>query len=195
MPRGRKGRKAGRQPGPHPPVCPSCGRGRAKIRHGHCEGCLPSLAVQLAEQRQARSAESTIRKYGITPELHAQLFFEQKGVCAICKDLARSKKGDGQRGLVVDHDHETGEVRGLLCSSCNTGIGFLGDEQEWLTRAAKYVGERDVASRRNRLAKLEERLDNLRSQGVALPAHMVIHAEKLRRYVELRGEIQERTKT
>jgi hypothetical protein len=41
--------------------------------------------------------------------------------------------------LVVDHDHNTGAVRGLLCHSCNTGLGHLGDSVETLARALDYL--------------------------------------------------------
>lgn len=59
----------------------------------------------------------------------------QNGLCAICL-----KKPD--HDLRVDHDHETGKVRGLLCSNCNSGIGFL-DEDPKLFDAAKAYCERN----------------------------------------------------
>lgn len=58
------------------------------------------------------------KRYGITPEERGTMEASQSGLCGICKKQAR---------LVVDHDHVTGKVRGLLCFSCNTAIGLLGD--------------------------------------------------------------------
>jgi Recombination endonuclease VII len=54
---------------------------------------------------------------------YPELFEAQGGVCAICG------KPPGERALHVDHDHETGQVRGLLCYSCNTKLGWL--ELRW----------------------------------------------------------------
>jgi hypothetical protein len=56
-------------------------------------------------------------------------------VCAICRQPERTPG----RALAVDHDHATGEVRGLLCGNCNRGIGFLGDSAELLESAAGYL--------------------------------------------------------
>lgn len=59
----------------------------------------------------------------------------QGGGCAICGE------GPGDRfHLVVDHDHQTSEVRGLLCTACNVGIGNLRDDPDLLRRALAYLG-------------------------------------------------------
>jgi hypothetical protein len=55
----------------------------------------------------------------------------QGGLCKICGKEKR---------LVVDHCHETGQVRGMLCFSCNTGIGQLGDSVDMLKAAIAYLG-------------------------------------------------------
>ena len=70
------------------------------------------------------------RKYGLTPRSYEALFLSQDGVCAIC---GKPKK------LVVDHNHETGAVRGLLCGHCNTGIGRFADNAGLLERAIDYL--------------------------------------------------------
>ena len=59
-------------------------------------------------------------KYGITVEQYDQMMDEQGGTCKICKSLDPT----GRR-LAVDHCHETGRVRGLLCPSCNTALGRI----------------------------------------------------------------------
>ena len=61
------------------------------------------------------------------------------GRCWIC---ARPEKAEGRR-LAIDHDHRTGAVRGLLCTSCNRRLGSTNDP-EWLRRAAEYL---EVAAR------------------------------------------------
>jgi hypothetical protein len=61
----------------------------------------------------------------------------QKGCCAIC-GVHQNERSDG-KDLAVDHDHETGEVRGLLCTNCNTGIGQLQEDPEVLLKAIEYL--------------------------------------------------------
>ena len=70
------------------------------------------------------------RQYGITPEDYDRMHTAQHGRCGIC--LKEMK-------LVVDHDHATGRVRGLLCRPCNRSIGQLGEDADTLRRAAEWV--------------------------------------------------------
>ena len=58
---------------------------------------------------------------------------EQGGVCAICGG------DENGRTLAVDHDHQTGQIRGLLCSKCNVAIGYLSDSLEILKNAFAYL--------------------------------------------------------
>ena len=60
---------------------------------------------------------------------------EQNGRCAICG----VPEYELPSRLYIDHDHETGKVRGLLCPSCNTGLGHLKDDPEVLLRACIYL--------------------------------------------------------
>jgi hypothetical protein len=86
------------------------------------------------EMRQHSLGLRLVRQYGITPDDYQRLNDEQGGVCAICKRDQR----DGKR-LAVDHNHETGAVRGLLCAHCNMGLGQLGDTPEHLRAALAYL--------------------------------------------------------
>lgn len=72
--------------------------------------------------------------YGITVEKYNEMLAQQNGCCAIC-----SKE---HPKLVVDHSHATGNVRGLLCRSCNTGIGCLKESREIFSSALAYLEER-----------------------------------------------------
>jgi hypothetical protein len=74
------------------------------------------------------------RKYGISSATYARAFQAQKGRCAICKSSQTSKKG-----WHVDHDHETGQFRGILCHRCNIGLGLFADSPKLLARAARYI--------------------------------------------------------
>lgn len=72
--------------------------------------------------------------YGIGIDDVERLSEEQGGTCAICREVCST----GQE-LAVDHCHDTGKVRGLLCSNCNTGIGKLGDDPARLRAAVRYL--------------------------------------------------------
>lgn len=72
------------------------------------------------------------KKYGLTPDEH-KLLIELDPVCAIC--------GSSDR-LAVDHCHDTGRVRGRLCMSCNTGLGFFRDKTDLLRSAIEYLETR-----------------------------------------------------
>ena len=74
--------------------------------------------------------------YGITPEKYDEMLAAQGGVCAICKSEDTKHKSDK---FNIDHNHTTGEVRGLLCGSCNTALGLFGDSVDTLMSAAAYL--------------------------------------------------------
>jgi len=74
-----------------------------------------------------------LRKFGISKEEYVEILGTQNEVCAICG-------GDNNgRPLYVDHDHNTGEVRGLLCGKCNSGLGLFNDSIELLNKASAYL--------------------------------------------------------
>lgn len=83
-------------------------------------------------------------KYGMTIDDWDRMYAQQGGKCACCKD---------EFGMLpaVDHCHKTGAVRGILCSECNTGLGFLGDSVDGLSQAETYLW-----TARNVLAELAE---------------------------------------
>lgn len=73
-----------------------------------------------------------ISRYGITREQYDKMILFQNGVCAISMVQKEEK-------LYVDHDHFTGNVRGLLCGSCNRALGLLKDSPEFLLKAIQYL--------------------------------------------------------
>ena len=73
-------------------------------------------------------------KYGISPEQYLEMWEAQEGKCKICG----KKLPDGEY-LHVDHDKETGEVRGLLCGDCNKGLGLFKENPKNFEMAIKYV--------------------------------------------------------
>lgn len=81
------------------------------------------------------------REYGICLKDFRKLLNEQRNRCFICQCLANDDGVVIETGklLVVDHDHKTGDVRGLLCHHCNSGIGMFRDNPQSLTRAIEYL--------------------------------------------------------
>ena len=74
------------------------------------------------------------RKFNITTEQYETMLNNQGGVCYICQNLC-----DTGFFLAVDHDHNTGIIRGLLCKNCNSGLGMFKDNQESMRRAIEYL--------------------------------------------------------
>ena len=84
------------------------------------------------------------RNYNLTVDQYDEILNSQNGGCAICKKKEISKDKNGIiKSLAVDHDHETGEIRGLLCQKHNQGLGFFQDSIEMLENAIKYLKLRD----------------------------------------------------
>lgn len=94
-----------------------------------------ALKLDNAKTAKRKAKDRRLRKtYGITITEYDRMLKEQKGVCWICH---RPPK---KRALAVDHDHKTGQVRGLLCSNCNYGMGrYFKENAEHLRRAAEYL--------------------------------------------------------
>ena len=94
--------------------------------HHHCKAC--------------RKIES-LKKYNLSLEEYDLLVEEQNNKCAICGTT--ENKGTAKNGRwQIDHNHKTGEVRGLLCQSCNLGLGCLQDSPEILSKALSYLLEK-----------------------------------------------------
>lgn len=85
-------------------------------------------------------ANRYIREYGITQEDYNLILEKQQFKCAICDTPSNDILKSGiPKNFAVDHDHESGRVRGLLCSNCNRGIGLLKDDCDLLHRAIEYL--------------------------------------------------------
>lgn len=101
------------------------------------------------ERAHKSSYNSYLKKnFGITIEEFEDLLKKQNYLCACCGRHKDSNVSDGHgkvRRLAVDHDHSTGKIRGLLCTYCNVGIGYLGDSAEGLNKALAYLN-RNLAS-------------------------------------------------
>jgi hypothetical protein len=128
---------------PHPrceegrfPTCKACraARGRADYALNR-EAILEALRNRRANRRDElvdyERKRSLRRKYGMSPEEYEARVAVQSGCCAIC--------GTAVDRLSVDHCHETGGLRGLLCKMCNVGLGLFRDNPDRLRNAAAYL--------------------------------------------------------
>ncbi len=79
--------------------------------------------------------------YNLSPEQYLQMIENQDNKCAICNklEMIKTNKGDKIRSLSIDHHHESGRVRGLLCSRCNQAIGYMFEDIEILKSAIEYL--------------------------------------------------------
>lgn len=98
----------------------------------YCDSTFkPNSGRQLFCNRQCKIDHNAATLYKVPISELRRMRSEQDNACAICRRVTK---------LNVDHDHATGAIRGLLCVTCNTGLGKLGDDVENLRRALAYLG-------------------------------------------------------
>jgi hypothetical protein len=90
------------------------------------------LRTRYARKAEEQAEDKLSLKYDMTAS-YSEMLIAQGGVCAVC-----GKPPDRYR-LCVDHDHETGKVRALLCHSCNRALGYAGDDPRRLRALAEYL--------------------------------------------------------
>jgi hypothetical protein len=127
-------------------VCPDCGEGQrdmfyldargnktnARCRECHKLYCNTNWHSKTPLEKQASRVRAM---YGMEPEDYFSMHEKQDGKCAICQSAPTT-----QRGLHLDHCHETGAIRGLLCHNCNIALGCFNDNPALMMRAIKYLG-------------------------------------------------------
>lgn len=107
-------------------------RVRARIR-------TPDQRTADAEYSRLRKRRLTAQSFGLTVEELDRLEAECNGRCEICGDLQTGTNRGRVKALAIDHDHETGIFRGLLCDNCNRGLGHFRDNPELLRAAIEYL--------------------------------------------------------
>jgi hypothetical protein len=112
----------------------------------YCKSCHREKTVDHrtnAQKNKSWRARWLASKYGLAERDYSLMLLQQGGVCAICEKAETSTNKHGTvKMLAVDHDEETGIIRGLLCEQCNTGIGKLRHDPLLMLKAAEYVNLR-----------------------------------------------------
>ena len=110
--------------------------------HGKCKSCYVKKQQENYDQIKKRD-ENLKRVYGIGIEEYNTLLEKQNNRCAICESTdpkgRKSGRGGGVDVFYVDHDHKTGNVRGLLCNICNRTMGYVGENSNVLEEMIKYL--------------------------------------------------------
>jgi hypothetical protein len=102
--------------------CRLCENARSRVYHNNNKEKIRRLHV-INHRR---------KRYGLNEEQYDAMILSQNNLCAICNKPSH-------KTLHIDHNHTTGKVRGLLCSNCNTGIGFFKEDIASLYRAIEYL--------------------------------------------------------
>lgn len=110
---------------------------------GKCAPCYQKVNNKGWRQRNARKLAmgARARKHGLSPNELVELHTRQAGRCANarCTNQYELYYDDHRNGLQIDHDHDTGTVRGLLCKPCNSALGHAKDDLERLRGLVEYL--------------------------------------------------------
>ena len=134
-------------------VCPSCETSlpisafaiNKAGRVGHARAYCKPCGVAKNRLRRQQNPEHVLnierkskfkRQYGISLEQYEEMLQNQGHGCAIC---GAKKPSERTKYFAVDHCHDTGKVRGLLCTKCNRGLGLFNDRTDMLQKAIKYL--------------------------------------------------------
>lgn len=99
-----------------------------------CAECM----TRIRDERGTDRAYKIKRLYSLSVSDMESMFRKQNGLCAVCETTMMMTEKKTKRPY-VDHDHKTGQVRGLLCHKCNTGLGYFDDSSELLSKAHAYL--------------------------------------------------------
>lgn len=115
--------------------CVKCGSTQRLTSNRSCADCATKRSNEWFKKNPvAVKRKNLMSNYGISLEEYFKMYSNQHGSCAICKTPMET--------LCVDHSHSTGEVRGLLCHTCNRGIGLLKESEDTLRAAIAYLNGR-----------------------------------------------------
>ena len=133
-------------------VCSKCKTEKELDAFGKHKSCKGGIRSECRECRSSRPYDPKRQlnnylksAYNLTLNEYDELLESQGGVCALCGTDAPGWQGR----FVVDHNHDTKEVRGLLCNQCNVGLGALRDSPDLLLKAMHYLLDRGHYGRKH----------------------------------------------
>ncbi len=155
---------------------------RARAARFRDAGLCPRCGQQPEEGgfvlcRKHRYEEHLRYTYGLGLEDFHGLAARQFGQCAIC--------GNDEVKLVVDHSHDTGQVRGLLCKLCNSGISFLQDSPTIMENAAKYIRQAEGAEDQELLSEAWRVIRDLLMTGKSKLSNGEVLEPSSREYIQV----------
>ena len=128
-------------------VCPTCKASKPLDNYWKSQySCIPCTKEKQKNRWSSRTPKKRLEqhlkyKYGVTVSKLEEILKEQNNNCAICKselpDLLVYE--NRQRGYAIDHNHDSGEFRGVLCLTCNTLLGMAKDNKDILLSAVDYL--------------------------------------------------------
>lgn len=106
--------------------------------HPQCRDCKKGYVILQTNNCENQRKSHLKMNYGLTIQEYNRLFDGQKGCCAICG----KHQSELRRTLAVDHNHKTGQIKGLLCDNCNLGLGNFQESRGILIKAIQYLGKK-----------------------------------------------------
>jgi hypothetical protein len=119
---------------------------RTGILTSTCKECNKKRATNFGRKHPEKRKNSYLKhKYGITLEQHKQMLKESNGLCEICgkEEIRKGIKGK-VINLSIDHNHQSGKIRGLLCQNCNSSLGALKEDIKILENMINYLKKYNV---------------------------------------------------
>jgi hypothetical protein len=114
--------------------------GKGKYHESYCIPCTRSYTREWHERNPGKQRQyRLLQRYGMSEDDFEAMLEMQDGKCAVCEEVP-------ERQIHIDHDHVTGEVRGLLCFRCNITLGKVGDDPDLLQKMIEYLKRSEPCS-------------------------------------------------
>jgi hypothetical protein len=126
------------------PVCKTTDHPKSTNKGHLCRPCAKNRTERWIEANPEKFFFNQLKsKYGIEKEQYLGKLIKQGGRCKICLEVETDidKRTGKVKGLAVDHNHETGQIRDLLCKKCNTALGLLKEDPKRIQNMLNYLDE------------------------------------------------------
>lgn len=117
-------------------LCADCGV-RERQYGSYCKPCNNARSKDYQRNNPERRIRRSVKEYGLDLQEVLDYYNQHDGFCDICNCPPEDRDSKGR--LCIDHDHETGKFRGLICRKCNLALGNMDDNAAWLRQAAEYL--------------------------------------------------------